>query len=358
MQRKKWIVVLCSCVGVALVVGTSLLRPASAEAPEANPEPVKEPTTTTLQIDTVTINDLVTLRNDAAVLGISAELGRITHFGAADGPSLMWLGSAEEIEKQRDSEKRTWINYGGDKVWTTLQTAWNRVHGVGGFPPDHTLDGAPWEVEKLSDLKVRMTSPVSPYINARVIRTVELDATKPRVVIHNTIERVETNPFPVHIWSVSQTFMPEYSLLGVTRERPQGPIGGEYHAMWGYGQKDNVSANITPMRVGDRVAAVRWDFNHKGGGKVGTLGTWCAAVFDEHVWVQHAAFDPEGGYPDASNMQVYTDGRYVELETLSPQVQLAKGQKLDNTVVWTLLPRDGRSDTELTAAIVELPGVE
>ena len=156
------------------------------------------------------------------------------------------------------------------------------------------------------------------------------------------------------VWSVAQVVMPRYTLLDVTRARPQGELGGPYHALWSYGEKDNVSANVTPLLDGD---AIRWDLTHEGGGKVGTLGTWCAGVYDNLVWVQQTAFDPEGSYPDASNIQVYTHGEYTELETLSPQVHLTPGQTLTNRVVWRLIEVDGRDAAALAAAIKALPAV-
>lgn len=294
------------------------------------------------------------ISNDAVRLVVDGRVGRITHFGYADGPNLLWLGDPAGIAEQRAQEKAGWINYGGDKVWPSFQSAWVRQHTDSNWPPDTTIDGAVWEVERLGERRLRMTSPVSPYLNVRIVREIELDEVRPRVVIRNTIERTGRSPFPVHIWSVSQTAMPLYTLAGVSQARPQLAKGGELHALWYYGDQDTVSANITALAGGK---AVRWDMDHEGGAKTGTLGTWGACVFDDVVLVHQTAYDPDGAYPDASDIHLYTHGEYAELETVSPQEHPRPGEAIHNTVVWTLLPREGRDDAAVVEAIEALPAV-
>ncbi len=295
--------------------------------------------------------DEITVSNEALRLSIAASVGRIVELRPAGGEDLMWRTTADKAAEGEAQDK--WVNLGGDKVWPALQAMWGRYlpHG-GGWPPDPAIDGSRWDVVEHADRRVVIRSPVAPELGLRITRTIELDAREPRVVIHNRIERVQPSIFPVHIWSVSQLKQPDYTLLGVAQRRPQGPQGRELHTVFGNFAKDKVSAQVTPLAEG---RAVRWDLTHEGGGKVGTLGTWCAAVYDGWVVVHQSAFDPAGSYPDASNMQVYTHGEYVELETLSPQSHPQPGEAIENTVVWTLLPTEGRDDAALVEAIEKLP---
>ena len=295
------------------------------------------------------------LVNPSIEVGVSAPLGRITRFGPRGGENLIWLADSVNEVEPVGVEQEGYVNRGGDKVWTTLQAMWSRTHGVENWPPDPSLDGPAWTLERLGERRCRLTSPVSPHTQLQVVRLIELHDTEPLVTITNTLQRPEYSPFPVMIWSVSQTVMPRYALLGVSQPRPQGTVGGPYHALWKYGEDDNVSANVSPLLGGK---AVRWDLTHEGGGKIGTLGSWCAAVFDTHAWVQQTAFNPSGSYPDASNIQTYTHGEYLELETLSPQVHLAPGERFTNRVIWRLLEVDGEDAEALAARIEALPDVE
>jgi len=331
------------------LLGLSVLVPPSASCagtPEAEARPAAD--------RGIRFADEVVLSNGVVDVAVAGQVGRIVHFGYTGGPNLLWRADREDIEKQRGKDNPGWINYGGDKVWPSLQSSWSRQHGAKGWPPDTTADGAAWEVERVGERKLRMRSPVSPHLNVRIVREVELDAAGARVVVRNAVERTDWSPFPVHVWSVSQTVMPRYTLAGVSRKRPQLARGGEYHALWTYGDKDKVSGNITVLADG---RAIRWDMDHQGGGKTGTLGTWGACVFDDVVLVHQTSYDPEGAYPDASNIQLYTHGEYTELETLSPQSHPKVGEAIRNTVVWTLLPREDRDDAALVEAIEALPAV-
>ena len=299
--------------------------------------------------------DNVVLTNGSIEVGVSGPLGRITRFATRGGENLMWMNAAATPPKSAAAEPAPFVHVGGDKVWITQQAIWTRTHGSNGWPPDPQLDGPAWTLEQLDDLSCRLTSPVTPAVAARVVRVIRLDPTDPVVTITNTIERTGYSPFPVMIWSVSQVVMPRYTLLDVEQPRPQGPLGGPYHAIWSYGERDIASPNVTPLLDGN---AIRWDLDHEGGSKVGTLGTWCAGVYDGLAWVQQTPFDRDGSYPDASNIQCYTGGQYTELETLSPQVHLKPGGSLNNRVVWRLLAVEGRDDATLAAAINALPPVK
>ncbi|NBC10113.1 MAG: hypothetical protein GVY24_00060 [Planctomycetes bacterium] len=330
-----WIVPACLLLVACGLTRTAAMPPADAEA-----EPAE-----------ATFEDTLVLENEALTLSVAPGVGRIVGLTPAGGKNLMWLTSAENAAEGEAEDK--WVNLGGDKIWPALQAMWGRYlpHG-GGWPPDPSLDGSAWEVVEHDERRVVIRSPLAPELKVRITRVIELDPTRPRVVIHNTIERVERSIFPVHIWSVSQLDQPRYALLGVEQRWPQGPQGHELHAIWGSQAKDQASANVTPLADHN---AIRWDFDHEGGGKVGTLGTWCAAVFDDWAVVHQTAFDPAGSYPDASNIQTYTHGQYIELETLSPQAHPQPGETIDNTVVWTLIPVQDRDDAALVEAIEQLP---
>jgi len=297
-----------------------------------------------------TFEDTFVLKNKALTLTVAPGVGRIVGLTPAGGRDLMWRTTAEQAAAGAAEGK--WVNLGGDKVWPALQAMWGRYlpHG-GGWPPDPAIDGSRWDVLEHDAQRIVIRSPLAPELGIRITRVIELDEARPRVVIHNSLERVRRSIFPVHIWSVSQLDQPRYALLGVAQRWPQGPQGRELYTLWGRGRKNKVSAHITPLADG---RAVRWDFGHEGGGKVGTLGTWCAAVYDDWAVVHHTAFDPAGSYPDASNIQVYTHGQYVELETLSPQSHPQPGEAIENTVVWTLIPAKGRDDAALVETIEAL----
>jgi hypothetical protein len=76
--------------------------------------------------------------------------------------------------------------------------------------------------------------------------------------------------------------------------------------------------------------------------KIGTYGRWIAGVYEDKIFIEATGYTPSAMYPDMANVEVYTEPRYVELELLSPEKQLKRGEALSNDVTWQLIekPKD------------------
>lgn len=86
------------------------------------------------------------------------------------------------------------------------------------------------------------------------------------------------------------------------------------------------------------------------GGKVGTMGTWVAAVYGKHVLVR--ALMQEAGevgeYADRSSVQLFQSREFWELETLSRVKELQIGERLSLEEKWAVLERPaGMGEDEL-----------
>ena len=348
-RRHRFLSIACVLLAMGCLSQPRLLPPATAQG-DADAAATTQPAA-------YTYPDEKHVRTDDAVLGVSAQTGRITHFGPTADRNLLWVNTDAAVRKALAAEKPGWVNYGGDKVWPALQALWARIYIYkGGFPPDPVIDGQPWTIEARGDRTFVMTSPVSPHLGVRVHRHVELASDGRRAVITSTVERTQRNVYPVQVWTVTQVPQTAYTLLGVTDAKPQGDAGHDLHTVFGGARDDKASEHVKPL-ADDR--AIRWDLLHKGGGKVGTFGTWCAAVYDDWIIVVQTHYDRTGSFPDASNIQAYSHGEYIELETLGPQVHLQPGEKVTQRMVWTLLKRSDYTDDEaIVKAIEALPAVE
>jgi hypothetical protein len=171
---------------------------------------------------------------------------------------------------------------------------------------------------------------------------------------------VAENRFPVHIWSVSQVRPAEFYLLNLSPERPRpGPSDGDRAGTFGqrrgpdrawheFNAKRPLQAHVTPVRN-----ALRYN-PPEGSSKIGTYGSWLAAVYEDTLFVQHVKYDPSAHYPDRSSVQLYASKDYAELETLSPSVPLPGGESVANTVRWVLAERpSGASAEELARLAAE-----
>jgi hypothetical protein len=242
-----------------------------------------------------------------------------------------------------------YFNYGGDKLWPTVQALWGRAFGGGNWPPDGVIDGEPWTVVERGARHVMLRSAVSPDLGVVAERRIELVEDRPAVHLRNRLTRVQRNPFPVHLWTVTQVQTPPAVMLDVAADRPA------VQGLWDPFGKPQAFAPDNPQVLGEK-AALYWQLNPGEHRKVGTFGRWVAGLYPDLIFLQQTTFDPQGAYPDRSSAQVYNDANLTELELLSPMVHLQPGQTLENHVVWQLLPgsageRPDETLERITAAV-------
>ncbi len=297
--------------------------------------------------------DAITLENGSITLKVSPMVGRIVWLSAKDSENLLWIAGKGELAKgltaaSQPKSLRTrpaYANYGGDKIWPTVQALWPSAYGgSGGWPPDGIVDGEPWTVVgQPSAREVIIRSAVQPQLGILIERRITVAAEGPSVRIQTALHKVQAGLFPVHVWSVSQVRKPEFVLTHTVAEHERPP--SEQDRAWvPFGAKAKAEKQIEALSP--QVHAFS-PHGFKGGLKIGTLGEWLAGVDEEHVFVHRIAFEPESSYADGSNIQVYADGNYVELETLSPTLSLKVGESVVSEVAWHVWPREGRTAAEL-----------
>jgi hypothetical protein len=95
--------------------------------------------------------------------------------------------------------------------------------------------------------------------------------------------------------------------------------------------------------------------------KVGVANkqAWAAYAHDEELFVKMFDYEPDAAYVDEGcNCETYTEGEFVEIESLGPVFYLEPGESADHAERW-LLFRDvslGETDEELDAALKPLLG--
>lgn len=207
----------------------------------------------------------------------------------------------------------SWLNYGGDKLWTAPQ-GWDNDSQWPG-PPDAVLDGLPYSLEPLSghehgEAALRLTSGDDPQTGIRFSRAVRIFPDTTRVSFEATMTNIDTKPRRWGIWAHTQL--------------DAGQPGGGYNPLmnaWcplnpkslfarGYGvifgAKDNPSFQPNPD---SGLMRVHYQY------KVGKIGLdsnagWVATVNGQNggVFVQRFVFEPHTPYPDDSSVEFWLNG--------------------------------------------------
>jgi len=253
-------------------------------------------------------------------------IGRVMHYGLIGGQNFLWNNSRKTF---KDKE---WKNWGGDKTWPAPQSAWPTMVGQN-WPPDAAWDSGPYEAEVLTGGDLRLTSPVSSGLGARVVREFRFDANG-EFVIAQTVEKLRGAPFSLSIWSVTQVAPPDAIFLPLN---PDSPYKNNYY--WITAPKDNPVVHVSPTLLQMRPTL-------QGAYKIGVDSPLAsiASVKDGTAFVQRANRPEKASYPDGAlgsgfPVELYNTGRasedYIELELLSPLLAFNNGSKWQHTVRWS-----------------------
>lgn len=301
-----------------LVAGLVVALAALAPAEETGPQPYAHPHA----------DDALVLRNSKAFVAVSPTLGRIVAFGPAGGPNLLWVGEQQDVAEG-------WKNYGGDKVWPSPQDDWPQTHGRA-WPPTPGIDGPPWTLVASSPDTLVIESPVSPTLGIQVRREIQLFHNRAFLQVRTTLTRVAESDARVHVWPITQIVMPEYCLIEVLEKQ------SDDETFWMPGRLPATVMAISPLPSHflpkDRI--YRYDMPKTGSHKIASYGSFIAAVYPKWVLAQYVQpHDPQADYADSSNVQLFSNERYVELEVTSAAKKLQVGESLELTVDWLIFKR-------------------
>lgn len=264
------------------------------------------------------------LTNSAMEVVVVPAVGRIMHLGLAGQPNL--LRNDPELLGKRPPLKGDWPNFGGDWLWPVPQVHWPRIAGKDWPPPpvlaDQPWDGSAWSNADGSQSCLIMRRYGDP-VNLLVSRLITMDAHRPRVRILQRIMSLGYSPLPACLWTITQVAQPSRILF------PAEPTGGGYRQIAFAPPLPGQVTNVEGIVVIDTLAGGE----HKFGS--GAQPAWIAAQRDQVLLLEYETNQAQGPLPDggcAVETYVNTTSGYAEIETLTPEVILEAGDRLENTL--------------------------
>lgn len=269
--------------------------------------------------------EAVWLRQDGFELVFVPEVGRVMRFGAERGVNLLWEERALLGKPfTRASADDPWQNFGGDKLWAAPQEAW-------GWPPPPATDGPPaafnWNA---AEGQLEITGMNCPELQVRLDRTIRFGSRPGEVVFENTLTNIGAEPATWSVWQITQVDNPDWVRLSVSPSSrfPQGFV-----------------ALSNERAVIGRYATFERDFvtllrSRRESYKVGSdaHAAWADAKMGRWRLRLDAGPARPGDYPDeGSTVTVYSSSdpsRYMELEVMSPLVELGPGESIRLTSRW------------------------
>lgn len=271
----------------------------------------------------------IRLQNGQAEAILVPDLGRLVHFAATNGPSSFRLEASLKGKLPPAGER--FFNIGGDWFWPVAQARWGALSGDGqDWPPPALLADRPWSCSAWSDSDgtpcALLTRNYGPPLNIQATRLFRLESGGSVLVVLQRIERTGPSDVPVVLWNISQIAAAEQIALPVERK-----------SLFRTGLmvlKGKMPSRRQLARCG---SAVVYRVSPGAETKLGSdsLRGWIAAARGKQLVVESVVNTAAGEYPDGGCVvEVYSNHGlgYSEIETLSPEVTLAPGTVLENTL--------------------------
>ncbi|MCL5103790.1 MAG: DUF4380 domain-containing protein [Armatimonadetes bacterium] len=286
------------------------------------------------------------LSNGVVELFVTTDLGpRIICYRFIGETNILRELGPEAVVKHDAGE---WHPWGGHRFW----------HAPEVLPRSYWPDNAPVDAEILGGDTVRVTAPMESGPQVRKELTIKLDPTGTRVTISHKLTNHNIWPIEVAPWAL--TIM---NSGGVTI-CPQEPIVSHDDsllpartlALWAF-------TNLADPRLslGRKYIRLSTDANINEPNKIGVANKqgWAAYLRQGTLFVKRFPYIERANYPDLGcNFENYTEGEFLEVETLGPLETLDPGESLTHVENWFLFKGvdPGDSEDSLDAAITPLIG--
>ena len=273
-------------------------------------------------------SDCLRLSNGDVELIVTTAVGpRILFYGTSGGRNV--FGQFPDASK--DTALGTWKPLGGHRLWVAPEL----------FPATYAPDNDPVEHQATGDLSLTLRGKVDAAGIAKQLR-LTLAPSGTGVTVEQTV--TSHNLWPVHIsaWGIS-------IVETGTSILPRVPF--QSHDVVVAPSQPLALCAFTDLQdprftLGLRYLLLYGDAAVPHSQKIGLRNKdgWRAHLVDDQLFLKQFTHDERETYPDYGvNTEVYTEGRFQELELLGPQRIVAPGESLTLVERWSLLQASGAS---------------
>jgi hypothetical protein len=284
------------------------------------------------------------LSNKTVEVVVTTDVGpRIIRYAFAGGDNML----SELPDDSVKTDLGVWKPWGGHRLWTAPE-AMPRSYSPDNDPVAFTIEGN----------TIRLVQPVEPKTGIQKEMTVTLAAEGTAVTVgHRLVNRnvwdIEVSPWALTIMNGGgEVIIPQepYRSHG-DHLLPARPL-----VLWYY-----TDLSDPRWTLGRKYIRLRTDAQMKEPQKIGAGNAqgWAAYLRNRTLFVKRFPWAADATYPDfGSNIETYTAGSFIELETLGPLARLAPGAAAEHTERWFLFRNVDAGTSEATLDAALRPRVE
>lgn len=263
------------------------------------------------------------LSNDSVDLIVSGGFGpRVLRFGYAGGDNTF----SEQYAQARGLSDNEFKLYGGHRLW----------HAPEDPKRTYVPDNSPIEVSYSGGvLSVIMAA--EPVAQIEKAIDIALDPTGPRAIVTHTLTNRSVWDVDTAAWALSVMPPGGTAVLPLPARAPHGPdslLPTHHFVFWSYTDLSDRRWSFAP-----RALLLHGDPTNQVAQKIGVPVSegWLAYWRGGITFIKR--FDHQFGvvYPDeGSSAELFTNGQFLELETLGPVVKLRPGESVEHIETWEL----------------------
>jgi len=295
------------------------------------------------KVDYLGLPDCYRLSNGNVEAIVTTNVGpRILRYGFVGGENV--LGEYPDLKVT--SELGEWTAYGGHRLWTAPE-AMPRTYSPDSLPVEFQIDG---------DHSIHLLQRVEPRTGVQKEMRVMLHSGRSRVEVHHRITNRNLWDIELAPWAI--TIM-RYGGLTILPQEPfrshdEYLLPARPMTLWHY-----TDLSDPRWTFGRKFIRLQTDEKLEAPQKIGVANKqgWAGYWREQTLFLKRIQYQEGAQYPDCgSNVETYTGGSFVEVETLGPLERLQPGQSAEHTENWSLHANVdvGSSEASLEAALVAI----
>lgn len=274
---------------------------------------------------------------------VTSDIGpRVIAYRLGGGANVLAEMSASDVVKTEYGE---WHPWGGHRLW----------HAPESIPRTYVPDDSKLAVTVL-DAGVRLTAETEKQTGIRKELTVELASSGSEVTLNHRLTNNGVWPVDLAVWGLTivkgtgEQIIPNEKFIS----HEEKLLPARVMTLWNY-----TDLGDSRFTFGKLFTRVRPDKAKAWPNKIGLENThgWSGYFVDGNLFIKRYPYVPGGNYPDKGcNYETYTDGGFLEMESLSPMTRLEPGQAATHIERWYLFEgvRPDADDAVLAKAIEPL----
>ncbi|MGI6294632.1 MAG: hypothetical protein ACOX3G_00935 [Armatimonadota bacterium] len=282
------------------------------------------------------------LTNGTVDVLVTLDVGpRIISYGFCGGENNLAEIDSAEVAKTKPNE---WNAFGGHRLW----------HAPEVMPRSYIPDNGPVTAEVIGNSTIRVAPPLEEETNIQKAMMISLAREGTRLTITHTLKNKGLWPIELAPWGLTivkgggTTIIPQEPFV------PHGEVllPARSIALWNF-----TDLSDSRFTFGKRFIRLRTDSKITGNPqKLGVANKqgWAGYLRDKTLFIKTFAYDPCSTYPDfGCNFETYTDGDFMEVESLGPMTKLDPGDTATHVEHWHLF-KDidaGETDESLDKAL-------